>query len=118
MAPEQIQACIEACKRAAEAGEAFVRTLTEGSETAVAIEAREVVGDAVAMSRITASTLMRVSAASKACCEACAQLTEMAAQACSNPGREVSAQCRRAMLHCAEECRRLAEGLPQARYLA
>ena len=118
MAPEQIQACIEACTRSAEAGEAYVRVLTEGGESAPAKQTWKMVSDAVSMCKVTASTLMQVSAASKSCCQACVELCEIAARACSPDTREESAQCERALVHCATECRRLAGGLPEAHYLA
>lgn len=118
MAPEQIQACIEACNLCADMGDAYVRTLTDRSDEAQAENSAEALRDAAAMCRITASSLSRVSEASRICCEACAQLCELAARDCALDDQDEVAQCERALLHCADECRRLADGLPEARYHA
>lgn len=118
MAPEQIQACIDACNLCADMGDAYVRTLKDRSDEAALKNSMEVLRDATAMCRITASSLNRVSEASKICCEACAMLSEMAARACARDDEDEAAQCERVLLHCADECRRLAGGLPEVHYHA
>lgn len=122
MAPEQIQACWDACNLCAQAGETYLRALEReaGTEEAKdpAKDLKGILADAVGMCRITAASLARVGKGSSICCEACAQLCALSASACANEKGEMAAQCARAFAHCAEECRRLAAGLPHPSYLA
>lgn len=122
MAPEQIQACLEACKLCAEAGDVYLRALEHRGEseerTLSASDAYSVLADAIGMCRVTASSLARPGKGSRICCETCAQLCALGASVCDVMKGEMAAQCARTFAHCADECRRLAAGLPQAVYLA
>lgn len=117
MAPEQIQTCIETCNLCAEAGEAYLRSLASEKTSGGPDATLALLQDAVAMCRITACSLDRVSAGAKICSEACAQLCDLSAQACAAEEGEEAARCERVFRHTARECRQLATGLPAGSYL-
>lgn len=116
MAPEQIQICIEICNLCAETGDAYLRAQMQKNESDCRKEA--LLRDAVAICRITAASLANVSEGAKICSEACAQLCELGAQVCASDKGEEAAQCERVFRHTAQECQRLAAGLPSGQYLA
>ncbi len=117
MAPEQIQSCIDACNLCAEACEQQLGEVTHQPADQKE-EIQILVVDCAALCRLTASSLLAVSAASGLLTAACAQVCRMCASQEGHAHSDTSRQLIRACLHCAGECEHLSNGLPSASALA